>query len=147
MNTQKIIDLAHELQAALPFDSNGIKSEQQYKEALALTDKLTDVHDDNNTILYEILWPAISQYEDSDPEFAHFNKRMIELDLNESVRYAKVVISAVEQFGSELKAAQWLRIPILALGNRRPIDMLLNEADTERVLAAILAEKSSLESK
>lgn len=85
MDTQKIIDLAHQLQEALPFDWDGIKSKEQYKEAIVLANKLTDSHDDNNSILYEVLCTAISRYEDSSPEFTAFNKCLIKLDDDTSI--------------------------------------------------------------
>lgn len=137
METQKIIDLAHQLQEALPFGSNGIKSEEQYKGAIALADKLTDYHDNNNSILYEVLWPAISRYEDSAPEFNEFNKHLIKLDNDESERYAKVLISAYQFFENEKAALLWLKTPVKALGDRLPIDMLSNDKDAEIVLNVI----------
>lgn len=137
MDTQKIIDLAHQLQEALPFDWDGIKSKEQYKEAIALADKLTDSHDDINSILYEVLWPAISSYEDSAPEFTEFNKRLIKLDDDESERYAKVLISAVKFFENEKEALLWLKAPVKALGDRLPIDMLSNDKNAEIVLNVI----------
>lgn len=137
MDTQKIIDIALQLQEALPFGCDGITSKEQYKEAIALADKLTDSHDDNNSILYEILWPAISRYEDSAHEFTEFNKSLIKLDDDESERYAKVLISTVQFFENEKKALLWLKTPVKALGDRLPIDMLSNDKDTEIVLNVI----------
>ena len=137
MDTQKIIDLAHQLQEALPFDWDGIKSKEQHKKALDLADKLTDSHEDNNSILYEVLWPAISRYEDSAPEFTELNKSLIRLDDDESERYAKVLISAVQFFENEKEALLWLKTPVKALGGRLPIDMLSNDKDAEIVLNVI----------
>ncbi|WP_409440153.1 antitoxin Xre/MbcA/ParS toxin-binding domain-containing protein [Psychromonas sp. GE-S-Ul-11] len=137
MDTQKIIDIARQLQEALPFDCGGITSKEQYEEAIALTDKLIDSHDDNNSILYEVLWPAISRYEDSALEFTDLNKSLIKLDDDESERYAKVLISAVQFFENEKEALIWLKTPIKALGGRLPIDMLSNDKDTEIVLNVI----------
>ena len=137
MDTQKIIDIARQLQEALPFDWDGITSKEQYEEAIALTDKLTDSHDDNNSILYEVLWPAISRYEDSAPEFTAFNKSLIKLDDDGSERYDKVLISAVQFFENEKEALLWLKTPVKALGGRQPIDMLSNDKDAEIVLNVI----------
>lgn len=137
MDTQKIINIALQLQEALPFDWNGITSKEQYKEAIAIADKLTDSHDDKNSILCEILWQVINRYEDSAPEFTEFNKSMIKLDDAESEQYAKVLISAVQFFENEKEALLWLKTPVKALGDRKPINMLSNDKDAEIVLNVI----------
>jgi len=137
MDTQKIIELAHELQDALPFGWDGLKSEEEHEKALALAEKLTDFHDDNNAILLDVLWTVIMRYEETAPEFSEFNENLAKMEDEESVRYAKVLVAAVSLFGNEQQALRWLKEPVRALGNKRPIDMLSNDANAEAVLNVI----------
>lgn len=137
MDTKKIIELAHELQGALPFDYDGIKSEEEYRKALALADKLTDSYGDNDAILLDVLWPPIMRYEDTAPEFSKFNESIAKMEEDESERYAKVLVEAVRLFGNERLALRWLKAPVKGLGNKRPIDMLSNDSNAEAVLNII----------
>lgn len=137
MNTKNIIELACELQNALPFGCDGIKSEEEYRAALALADKLTDSYDDNYAILLDVLWPPIMRYEDTAPEFSEFNESLSKMEDEESERYAKVLIEAVSLLGDERKALRWLKSSVKGLGDKRPVDMLSNDVDAEAVLNII----------
>lgn len=137
MDTKKIIELAHELQGALPFDCDGIKSEEQYKKALALAEKLVDSYSDNDAILLDVLWPPIMRYEDTAPECSEFNEHIAKMEDDESERYAKVLVEAVSLFGNERQALRWLKTPVKGLGNKRPVDMLSNDENAEAVLNII----------
>ena len=70
---------------------------------------------------------ASDRYEATAPELAEFNER-----------YVKILVAAVGLFdGNEKEALRWLRNPVKALGNKRPVDMLSNDADTQIVLNVI----------
>ena len=62
---------------------------------------------------------------------------MSKLDHDESERYAKILISAVQFFENEKDALLWSKTPVKALGGRLPIDMLSNDKGAEIVLNII----------
>ncbi|MBB1272162.1 antitoxin Xre/MbcA/ParS toxin-binding domain-containing protein [Psychromonas sp. SR45-3] len=62
---------------------------------------------------------------------------LIKLDDDESERYTKVLISAVQFFENEKEALLWLKTSVKALGGRLPIDMLSTDKDAEMVLNVI----------
>lgn len=82
-----------------------------------------------------------------DREFEHFvrvceegkapNKAL--LDAVEEERYARVLSASMELFEQDApNALRWLKMPVRALGYKRPVDMLSNEADTQMVLDVII---------
>ena len=83
MNIQKIIELAHELQDALPF-SDGINSKEEYNQAIELMDVLVD-DAEKNDLLIDYLFPIIERYEATAPEFAEFNERIDSMDMGQTM--------------------------------------------------------------
>ncbi len=137
MNTHKIIELARKLQEALPFAQAGIKTKEECEMSLALVDQLTDSYNQNDAILLDILWPAITRYEENAPELLEFNNTLKMMEYDASIRYAKLLIVAVGAFKNEDEAVHWLNNPVGKLSNNRPVDMIRNDADMERVLQVI----------
>ena len=64
MDIKKIIHLAKELQDELPFGCDGITSNKQHAQALAILDVLTDDYEEEYMILLDVLFPAIERYEE-----------------------------------------------------------------------------------
>ena len=68
MNTEKLMILGQELQAALRFHPvDGITSKKQYDEVLRIIDILTcnDETNDKNWALLDVLVPAVTRYDDN----------------------------------------------------------------------------------
>lgn len=84
MDNQKIIELAHELQGALPFGSSGIKSVEQYNQAIELMNVLVE-DATNNALLIDYLFPIIERYEDTAPEFADFNECIANMNMGHTM--------------------------------------------------------------
>ena len=137
MDIKKIIELTHVLQNALPFGCDGIKSKEEYEKAIAIVDEITDFYNDDDAILYDVLWPVIMRYEESDPELAEFNEELAQCDVDRDVRYARVLVAAISQFGNERDAVCWLKEPAVELGGKLPVYMLYSDADTAILLDVI----------
>lgn len=62
------------------------------------------------------------------------NKQLLDKDLSDHlIQITKVFARAVEVFGTQQQAALWLKSPIMALGNVRPIEMLDTSTGAELV--------------
>ena len=91
VDIKNIKALAKELQFALPFDSEGISSEEEYASALSIADELTNNYDNSYTILLDVLWPVIQRYEEISPEFSEFNVRLAKMDTNKKAEQKLVL--------------------------------------------------------
>lgn len=114
MNTQRITELAQQLQGEIPFMS-GISSSDQYAEALSLMDELVDAYDDN-LLLIDVLWPKIEAYEDTSPEFSEFNNRIDGMNAGSSM--LRVLI---DQY--KLKTTDFQN----EIGGKSTVSMICNE--------------------
>lgn len=84
MDTQKIIELAHELQNVLPFESSGIRSVKQYEQAINLMNILVE-DATNNSLLIDYLFPIIELYEATALEFSYFNMCIADLNMGQAM--------------------------------------------------------------
>ncbi|MBL4829051.1 MAG: DUF2384 domain-containing protein [Aliivibrio sp.] len=67
-------------------------------------------------------------------KLGRFNKE----ESDKLYRFAEVFKTAADLFDSDyVSATQWLKSPVVGLGNKRPIDMLSTSAETEAVLDLI----------
>jgi putative toxin-antitoxin system antitoxin component (TIGR02293 family) len=56
---------------------------------------------------------------------------------NDEYRLAAITKSALEFFKDDEAAQHWLNHPVLGLGDKRPVDMVHTDEDTETVLNLI----------
>lgn len=49
----------------------------------------------------------------------------------------KVLVRAIEVFGTADMAAQWFHLPVLALGNARPLDLMSDESGIDEVMKVL----------
>jgi len=50
----------------------------------------------------------------------------------------KVIIAATSTFNSEEAAIEWVALPCLSLGNKRPFELLATDEGTETVLGILV---------
>jgi putative toxin-antitoxin system antitoxin component (TIGR02293 family) len=60
--------------------------------------------------------------------------RVLSPDEAENLRVARVFLAASEVLGGEDEARQWLGEPVMALGGKRPVDLLDTDVGTHEVV-------------
>lgn len=80
MDNQKVIGLAHTLQALLPFGCSGINSMDQYDQAIELMGILEE-DAIKNAFFIDYLLPIIERYEDTSPDFFASSNRIAKMDM------------------------------------------------------------------
>ncbi len=60
-------------------------------------------------------------------------KRFSPVESDRAYRYAKIFANAIDVFGGEEEAREWLHIPQTGLGGRVPLDMMRTEAGAQEV--------------
>lgn len=80
--------LSDEIQKVMPW-LQGITSDEQYNELIALMDELVEDYDQNQ-VLIDLLFPVIERYEEQAPRFAEFNQHIEGID--QGVAMLKVII-------------------------------------------------------
>ncbi|MGF1793357.1 DUF2384 domain-containing protein [Photobacterium profundum] len=84
MDNQKVIELSHALQDALPFGRSGINSVEQYEQAIELMNVLVE-DATNNALFIDYLFPIIERFEDTAPEFSVFNDRIAKMNIGQTM--------------------------------------------------------------
>lgn len=78
LDVQAMKSLSQQITQVMPW-VQGIRSDQQYDELLALMDELVEDYDANQ-VLIELLFPVLQEYEETAERFKVFNQRIEELD-------------------------------------------------------------------
>ena len=78
LDVQAMKSLAQQITQAMPW-VQGIDSDQQYDELLALMDELVEDYDANH-VLIDLLFPVLQEYEETAERFKTFNQRIEALD-------------------------------------------------------------------
>ncbi|MDP4535309.1 helix-turn-helix domain-containing protein [Alkalimonas collagenimarina] len=78
LDVQAMKSLSQQITQVMPW-VQGISSDQQYDELLALMDELVEDYDANQ-VLIELLFPVLQEYEETAERFKAFNHRIEELD-------------------------------------------------------------------
>ncbi|MBZ9611799.1 helix-turn-helix domain-containing protein [Rheinheimera maricola] len=78
LDVQAMKSLSQQITQVMPW-VQGINSEQQYDELLALMDELVEDYDANQ-LLIDLLFPVLQDYEETAERFKVFNQRMETLD-------------------------------------------------------------------
>ncbi|MCC5827523.1 helix-turn-helix domain-containing protein [Alkalimonas sp.] len=78
LDVQAMKSLAQQITQVMPW-VQGIDSDQQYDELLALMDELVEDYDANQ-VLIDLLFPVLQEYEESAERFKAFNQRIDALD-------------------------------------------------------------------
>lgn len=78
LDVQAMKSLSQQITQVMPW-VQGIDSDQQYDELLALMDELVEDYDANQ-VLIDLLFPVLQEYEESAERFKAFNQRIDALD-------------------------------------------------------------------
>ena len=78
LDVQAMKSLTQQITQVMPW-LQGITSDQQYDELLALMDELVEDYD-TNQLLIDLLFPALQEYEETAERFKAFNQRIETLD-------------------------------------------------------------------
>lgn len=99
MNIQAMKSLSDEMTNVMPW-LQGITSDEQYHELLALVEELIEDYDENQ-VLINLLFPVIESYEENAETFAEFNQKIESLDLG--VAMLRVIIDQHQLTQSDFK--------------------------------------------
>lgn len=78
LDVQAMKSLSQQITQVMPW-VQGINSDQQYDELLALMDELVEDYDANQ-LLIDLLFPVLQEYEETAERFKAFNQRIETLD-------------------------------------------------------------------
>ena len=78
LDVQAMKSLSQQITQVMPW-VQGITSDQQYDELLALMDELVEDYDANQ-LLIDLLFPVLQEYEETAERFKAFNQRIENLD-------------------------------------------------------------------
>lgn len=78
LDVQAMKSLSQQITQVMPW-VQGIDSDQQYDELLALMDELVEDYDANQ-VLIDLLFPVLHEYEETAERFKTFNQRIEALD-------------------------------------------------------------------
>ena len=78
LDVQAMKSLTQQITQVMPW-VQGIDSDQQYDELLALMDELVEDYD-TNQLLIDLLFPVLQEYEETAERFKAFNQRIETLD-------------------------------------------------------------------
>ena len=78
LDVQAMKSLSQQITQVMPW-VQGINSDQQYDELLALMDELVEDYD-TNQLLIDLLFPALQDYEETAERFKAFNQRIERLE-------------------------------------------------------------------
>lgn len=78
LDVQAMKSLSQQITQVMPW-VQGINSDQQYDELLALMDELVEDYD-TNQLLIDLLFPALQDYEETAERFKAFNQQIESLD-------------------------------------------------------------------
>ncbi|HHY0551879.1 TPA: helix-turn-helix domain-containing protein [Vibrio parahaemolyticus] len=83
MQAQELKSLSKQIESVMPW-VNGITSDDQYEDLIALMDELVEDYESNQTLI-NVLFPVIERYEEDAPRFKAFNENIESLDAGVAV--------------------------------------------------------------